>query len=115
MSEHKPYDLTIGERYAVNALLPTEANFALLRVIRDAQDVLSFSEAELKDYGIVVAANGQASWPTARVKDTSAIALSGRAAGLIRKKLEELDRQSKLSVEHFTLVEKFAPDLMQTE
>ena len=98
-------ELSVRERLMTLGLLPKESNFVTLKVTRDIENELSFSEKELADYEIVVNA-GSCTWNQDKVKDKKInIGLAGLE--IIRKELKKLDDENKLTKDHLSLCEKF--------
>ena len=52
--EKEVVELTLAERISLLSILPQEANFATLKIMRTLKEGLSFSEEEHKDYEIKV-------------------------------------------------------------
>ena len=103
-------ELTIAERINVLSILPEEANFITLKIIRDLQDEMSFSEKEIKDYDIKTQLNnGRAmtGWNGEGEKAVKKCKIGEKAEDLIREELEKRNKESKLTANLFTLYEKF--------
>jgi len=98
-------ELNIRERLMTIGLLPKETNYVTLKIIRDIENELSFSEKELAEYEIKVN-DGTCTWNQDKVKDKKVtIGLAGLE--IIRKELKKLDDENKLTKDHFSLCEKF--------
>lgn len=102
--------LKIAERINLLSLMPTETNFVTLKVIRDLEEELSFSEKEIKDYEIETQVAGQRTftkWNDAGNDYEKNCKIGEKATDLIVEQLEKLDKENKLTNNHFTLYEKF--------
>lgn len=99
--------LNIGERFATLTLLPREASFANLKILRKLKEDLSFSEGEWKEYGIKQMLEGRLQWKPEMARVTKEIVIGEIATQIIVKKLKELNGQDKLPDECFTVYEKF--------
>jgi hypothetical protein len=97
-------ELNVKERFIVLGMLPKEANFMTLKLMRTLKEELSFSEEELKvlqfkqesdrlfwDQSIVV------------MKD---VKIGDFMLELLRKEFKKLDSENKLTEDHFSLFEK---------
>jgi len=99
------YKLNIVERLGILSILPKEGNYVTLRIIRELQNNLSFTEKEIKDWEIK--AEGQKiSWNPDKVSSIE-IEIGDKASEIIREALKTLDKQNKLTQELFSLYEKF--------
>ena len=98
-------ELTVKERIVLQGLLPKEANFLTLRLVRKAREELSFNEEEHKELNFVQNDN-QIAW-NFNAKVVKDINLGEIVTGLIVKELKKLDEQNKFTEDHFSLYEKF--------
>ncbi len=98
--------LNIGERLVLLELLPREGNFVTLKIVRDLQSALSFTEKELKELGIIFEGNN-IKWNPAKSKETKEIEIGEKAEELFLDALKKLDENQKLTSNHFALYEKF--------
>ena len=96
--------LSVLERVILGQILPSESNFATLRIVRDLRGQLSFSEAELAEFSIKQAGE-QLTWDPASAEKE--IEIGERATDLIVESLKKLNDEKKLSEQHFSLYEKF--------
>lgn len=103
--------LTLQERFAVLKILPTEVNFVTLKIVRDLQDSLSLTEKETKDWEVKSQSlpDGRVTttWNKAGTEAKAEIKIGEKATDVVVEALEELDKTSKLTSEHFTIYEKF--------
>lgn len=95
--------LTIGERFVLLSLIPQQGNFATLKIVRELQDNLSFSEEEHKKHQFVFEGEN-VSWKGSSEKE---INFGEKATDIIVKAFKELNAQEKLKLEHMPLYEKF--------
>ena len=109
--EKEVVELTLAERISLLSILPKEANFATLKIMRTLKEGLSFSEEEHKDYEIKVdiGDNGNIgyAWNEEGVKSEKAIKIGEIATDVIVKELKKLDKENKLTEREFSLYEKF--------
>ena len=99
--------LSIAERVALLGVLPAEGNFVTLKIVRQLRESLSFSEEELKGWGIKLDGS-RMTWNEEGVKSGERdISIGERATDLIVDGLKKLDETKKLTEQHFTLYEKF--------
>lgn len=99
-------NLTVLERLLLLRLLPRQGNLTTLRIVRDLERELSFSEEEHAALQFVNNADGSVSWQSGAdgAKD---VEFGDVARGLVRKGLGELDKAEGLLMGHLTLVDKF--------
>ena len=107
-------ELTLVERMALLNILPQQGSITTLRILRDLKGELSFSEEELKHYGITteILASGDAAikWKDEFNSETKEIEIGEAAHGIIVVQLQQLDRQGLLREQALTLWEKFVED-----
>ena len=97
--------LTIQERImALDILQNVTGNIVNLKIIRDMQMELSFSEAELKDGEIEFGHQG-VTWNNSKaiLKDVN---LGFKALAILADTLKDLDAKQKLTINHISLYEK---------
>jgi hypothetical protein len=101
--------LTIGERFILGELLPKEASFKSMKILRKLRESLSFSEEELTTYKITTeelpTGNSVLRWDTG-VEDAE-IVLGEHATTLVKEALAKLDAAGKISDREYSLYEKF--------
>ena len=103
--------LNVLERVTLLGILPKEGTFVTLKVLRDLQGLLGFSEEDHKNFKIVeIPATdkqpGQIKWGEEGLKDVE-IEIGEKATDLIKESLLNLDKEKKLTEKHFSLYEKF--------
>ena len=103
--------LKVFERIILLNLLPTEGNVVTLRVVRDLQSALSFSEDEIKQYRIQSVADAEnrvnITWDVARSLEEKDVKIGDVAKTIIREKLVKLDEEKKLTLNMLSIYEKF--------
>lgn len=102
--------LTLAERFAALKLLPAEANFVTLKVVRDLQETLAPTEKEIKDWDIKVMQTTEGvrtTWSEEAKKIEVEIKTGEKATDIFVEALEKLEKDKKLTVDMITLYEKF--------
>ena len=97
--------LNVKERLLLSGILPKENNFITLKIVRKLQENLSFNEDELKLLEFKMEAN-QIKW-NQEVEQEKEIEIGEKATDIIVEALKELDKNKKLTNDHFELYEKF--------
>lgn len=107
--------LEVHERLALLTLLPKEGDYAALKTIRRAREMLSFTPDEIKFYemstSLDAAGKPQTHWSA--VKNAEAILdapIDEYTTNVIRDKLAALNKAKKLTEEHMSIYEKFVVD-----
>ena len=98
-------ELGVLERTLIMQLLPTESDYITYKVISDLRDDLGFSEKEIKDYEIKTEAN-RIVWNPEK-DGTKEVEIGAEGTKIIKKALEELDKQGKINLQNALLYEKF--------
>lgn len=104
--------LEVHERLAILQLLPMEGNYAALKELRLAREIIGFSaqEAEFYEIRAVPGPDGKqvTQWSTQKASEAiKDIPITGYIASEIRKKLAELENKNKLTNDFYSLYEKF--------
>ena len=96
--------LNVLERIILSNILPKQGNFTNLKIVRTVSEKLSFDEEE--NAKLEFRQDGdQMRWNSIDiVKD---IELGSVATALIVKELIKMDKEEKLTIEHYSLCEKF--------
>ena len=103
----KVMELNVFERLNLLNILPKEGTFITLRIVHQLRDALSFNEEELKVLQFKQdMERGTVQWNSEADKPTE-IQIGEKATDLIVDALKELDKQKKLTDQHFVLYEKF--------
>ena len=99
--------LSVNERVTLLSMLPTRGDYVTLKVLSQLRLGLSFTEEEIKNWGIVNdAANQRVSW---QIDGETEIPIGEVATGIIVDSLRELDRGKNLPFEAMGVYEKFIP------
>ena len=110
LAAYEPFKAKLGlfDRLVCMALLPAEGNFATLKIVRDLQMELAPTEEEAKLAGLendlVNGGTIAKDWDIVPEKE---IVFGDIAKGIIVAALEKLDKEEKLTQQHFILYEKF--------
>lgn len=102
-------ELNVPERLVLMQIAPKENDFATLKVVRDFLNKVSFTEEELKEYGLVVQSEGTHSstnW-NSKGNEPKELEFGERMTDMIVASLKGLNEKKKLEQKHFTLYEKF--------
>ena len=105
-------ELKIKDRLILLSLLPGEGfqgSFLTLKIIRDLQNDLGFSEEEYKTYKLTEN-DGKVTWDNAK-EQMKEVEIGEKASSLFADALKTLSEKEKLSQAHFELYERFVkPD-----
>ena len=101
-------ELSVKERLIAMSLLPTQTNYATLKIVRELETELGFSEDEISGYGIKIN-EGHATWNIDKENEIGKKDVKIGLAGMetIRKSLVVLDEKEALTKDHASLCEKF--------
>lgn len=102
--------LSVRDRLLVAGLLPTQNNFVTMKMIRDLSNDLGFSAEEIETFGIKTVVSVETGTSQTQWNDSSAtkdIKFSAAAFTLVRKTLEALDKEYKITAETMDLYERF--------
>ena len=98
--------LTVLERLLLLRLLPRQGNLTTLRIVRDMERELGFSEEEHAALQFVNSDDGSMSWDR-EADEEKDVEFGDVAYGLVRKGLSQLDKAEGLQMGHLTLCDKF--------
>ena len=101
-------ELTVPERLILLNLLPKQGDITTIRIIRDLQADLSFSEEEHKALQFVQDGS-RVTWTPNGVGAVN-IKIGPKASRLIAEVLESLSQEGKLGLEHLSLYERFCEE-----
>lgn len=107
--EVKHMKLNVQERVVILQILPAEGDFSTLKILRELQAVLGFSEEDHKKFKIVRKENTITWDPTEGIKEEE-IELGEKATEIVKEALLALDKDKKLKAEHVTVYEKFVQE-----
>lgn len=101
--------LNIKERLLLLNILPKETNFITLKIVKNLQEALSFTEEEIKNFDLRNEEfNGQVltKW-NAEIDTNTDITIGEKANEIITISLKKLDEEKKLTMDFIDLFEKF--------
>lgn len=103
--------LTLVERMALLNILPQQGNIITLRILMNLKEELSFTEEEIKSYGITSKTfpdgRNMIIWGNEFDSEEKDIDLGEVAHGVVTAELRKLDRKGLLREQALTLWEKF--------
>ena len=97
--------LGVFDRLILLNILPKEGDFTTLKIVRKLREDLSFTEAEHKALQFQQE-EGNVKWQSEADKLTE-IAIGEKAMDIIKDVLKKLDKDKKLSEQHYNIYEKF--------
>lgn len=108
ISKKGDMELSVSERLVLLSVLPNEANYLTLKIVRELKETLSFTEEEHKTYKFSQEGN------VIRWDDTGQtrkdITIGEKATDIVRDAFKKLDNHGKLREEHISLYERFVKD-----
>lgn len=121
MEKKASIKLTFNERLTILGILPQEGNFTTLKILRDLQEALSFTEEEYKKYEIKnggekfvdakgeegIVPIGQIRYNPFTTREEVERPIGSKGKKIIADALKELDKNKKLNQNHYSLYEKF--------
>jgi len=104
--------LEVHERIALLQILPTEGDYAGLKSLRRAREMIGFTQDEIKFYELTVGTNDKGepvtNWnPTKAQEQIKDIPVDEYITHLIRDKLSQINNAGKLTENTMSLYEKF--------
>jgi len=102
-------ELSVAERFAVLGVLPEQGNIITIKLLREFKEEIAFKEEEVKELGLKIDENGQASWSIEAEKKAGKkkFAVADALADTIKKNLQMLDSRSQLKESHIPIWELF--------
>jgi len=94
--------LNLLERVMLISILPQEANFVDLKIVNDLRMAASFTEKEVKEYGITTDED-RVNWLPEAAEKQKDIDVGARGIEIITKALTKLNDEEKLSAQTYTL------------
>lgn len=94
------------ERLVLLNVLPAQGDFTTLKLLRKLRETLSFSEAEHKALQFKKSEDGRIQW-LAEGDVEKDITIGEKVNDIIVEVLKKLDKEKKLTEEHYSLYEKF--------
>jgi len=99
-------ELNIVERMILIQILPREGDFVTLKIVRDLQGVVGFSEEEYKEFELREVENGTYAW-NSKGNLPKEIPIGEKATDIIVDALKKLNNEKKLTEHMVSLYEKF--------
>ena len=99
-------NLNFHDRLIFLSLLPRENNFSTLRIVRKVSKDIGISDDEYEEYGVKQLENGRISFDPIKGQEEKEFVIGEIATQLVKTALEKLDKEKKLTEEHFPLYEK---------
>lgn len=110
--------LNVAERIALLNVLPPQGSAVTLRIVRNLQDQLSFTEVELKHFKIKnkILPDGRVTvtWNPKLSDETKDIKIGEAARGVIVNQLKLLDSRNQLHITMLPLYERFVEEKLET-
>ena len=97
--------LSVKERILILGILPQEANLLTLKIIRDMENQVGFSETEIKELEMKALESGQITWSHDPI--AKEIEINGAMNDIIKNVLKKKSDECKLTKDHLSLCEKF--------
>ncbi len=98
-------ELNVADRMSLLSILPPQGDITTLRIVRELREALSFTEAELTDFGIVT--EGQTvHWDGAN-NGVKEVDIGPKATDIIVTNLKAKDHEQALTESHLPLWDKF--------
>ena len=97
--------LNVFERLVLLQILPVEGDIASLKIVRELQSKLGFTEGEFKEFELQKKDNTYV-WNEKGRKEKE-IMIGDKMNEIIIDSLKQLDKQKKLSFNHMNLYSKF--------
>jgi len=106
--------LTVAERLALgSSILPSENNFATLKVVRNIKKQIGFSEEELKILGLkTIQLDGgltRFEWDQSKEQSVE-FDFSDKSVEIILESLDNLGKNKKANEQHLAIWEKFSKE-----
>ena len=98
-------ELNLMERITLLGMLPQEHNLITMRIVKELQTNLGFTEEEIKEYEISV--NGDMVKWNLKGNESKEIKIGEKATDVIMEQFHKLDKENKLKTVHIELYDKF--------
>ena len=102
-------EFSIKNRLVLLATLPASGSIDSLRILRKLREDLSFSEEEHTAFNLKGDENGAFKWDMAAEKP-KAVEVGAKAAEIIKKALEALNKKEALTDNHVELWDRFCEE-----
>ena len=99
-------NLSVLERLVLLTALPKEGGYATLKILMNLHLSLSFTEEQIKEWGITSDPETGTAWKENAVVE---IPIGEKATDIIVGAFKKLDREKKLTPEMIDTYEKFIP------
>ena len=101
------FKLNLHERLIFLSLLPKQNDFSTMKILRKVSQDVGFTDEEYKYYNIKPVENGRISFDVIKAQEEKDFDIGEIAVQLVKTALEKLDKDKKLTQEHFSIYEKF--------
>lgn len=101
--------LNVPERVILLGILPKEGDFTTLKILRELQSNIGFSEEDHKKYKIETEDNF-VKFDVEKGSKEVDIEIGDKGKEIIKEALQSLDKNKKLEPKHFSLYEKFVQE-----
>lgn len=95
--------LSVPERIIIIGLLPEKGDYSTFRIVADLRMILSFSEEELKEFGIKNA-DGKAVWEKSEERE---LEMSPMQMSLVCEALSAVEKAKEINGTNIGVYEKF--------
>ena len=103
--ETSTFELGVLERMLLVGLLaPIQGDITRLRQMREFREGLSFTDVEIKEFGIKAEPDGNVTWQNGKVK---LVEINGEFQEIIKRQLTQLNKSELLTQDHVPLYEMF--------
>lgn len=100
------FKLNVQERLTLLNMFPSKNNFINTKIIREASSTIGLSDEEAVEFEVKHVGEN-ISYHAKKGSVEKTIKIGERAYSIICEVLEKLDKENKLTQNHFTLYEKF--------
>ena len=103
------FNLKVLNRLILLNILPKQTNFLALKLIKDLEDKISFNENEQKELELKILENGLPAWNGEKDKGKE-FEIGEKTQDIIIDALKKLDKDNKLTKDHFSTYEMFVKE-----
>lgn len=100
-------ELNLGERIVLLGMLPEQHNLVTMRIVKELQMNLGFTEEEIKEYNISVDTEKNIVKWDIKGNIPKDIKIGEKAHDIIMEQFAKLDKENKLKAMHIELYDKF--------
>lgn len=101
-------ELTVKERFLLLSVLPAENDYLTMKIVRQLQNDVGFSEDEHGKLNFRQSAGGRTEWNA--VDLMKEIDIGPRSQVMIADLLKAMSKAKKLTADHLLLYERFVPE-----